>query len=78
MTNDDGYYGTWGSTTQPHPPVTTGKTSITPLAITRRCYWDSTHIISAYAVYELPFGKGKQFGHDMPDGRERRCRQLVD
>ena len=25
-----------------------------------RCYWDSTHVLSAYAVYELPIGRGKQ------------------
>ena len=31
-----------------------------------RCYWDSTHVLSAYAVYELPIGRGRQYGHDMP------------
>ena len=26
------------------------------------CYYDATHVLSAYAIYQLPFGRGKQFG----------------
>ena len=29
------------------------------------CYYDATHIISAYAIYELPFGRGKALGHNI-------------
>ena len=28
------------------------------------CYYDETHIFSGYFSYELPFGRGKQFGSD--------------
>ncbi|HSY64866.1 MAG TPA: hypothetical protein VK829_09710, partial [Terriglobales bacterium] len=66
MTNDDGYYGTWGSTTQAGPSGNYWQNLYNPAGDYARCYWDSTHVISAYAVYELPVGRGKQFGHDMP------------
>jgi Carboxypeptidase regulatory-like domain len=66
MTNDDGYYGTWGSTTQAGPSGNYWQNLYDPHGDYARCYWDTTHVISAYAVYELPFGRGKQFGHDMP------------
>src|SRR5208282_1353475 len=29
------------------------------------CYYDQTHILTSYVTYQLPFGHGKQFGHDM-------------
>ena len=66
MTNDDGYYGTWGSTTQAGPSGNYWQNLYNPNGDYARCYWDSTHVLSAYAVYELPIGRGKQFGHDMP------------
>jgi hypothetical protein len=66
MTDDDGYYGTWSGTTQAAPSGNYWQNLYNPAGDYARCYWDSTHSISAYAVYELPFGKGKQFGHDMP------------
>jgi hypothetical protein len=66
MTNDDGYYGTWGSTTQAGPSGNYWQDLYNPNGDYARCYWDSTHVLSAYAVYELPIGRGKQFGHDMP------------
>lgn len=66
MTNDDGYYGTWGSTTQAGPSGNYWQNLYNPNGDYARCYWDSTHVLSAYAVYSLPFGRGKRFGHDMP------------
>jgi hypothetical protein len=66
MTDDDGYYGTWGATTQAGPSGNYWQNLYSPAGDYARCYWDSAHVISAYAVYELPFGRGKQFGHDMP------------
>ena len=77
MTNDDGYYGTWGTTTQAGPSGNYWQNLYNPNGDYARCYWDSTHVLSAYAVYELPFGRGKQFGHDMPNRGERRRGQLV-
>jgi len=61
MTNDDGYYGTWSTTTQAAPSGNYWQNLYDPHGDYARCYWDSTHVISAYAVYELPFGHGKQF-----------------
>jgi hypothetical protein len=66
MTNDDGYYGTWGSTTQGAPSGNYWQNLYNPAGDYAQCYWDAKHVISAYAVYELPFGRGKQFGNDMP------------
>jgi hypothetical protein len=66
MTNNDGYYGTWGSTTQAAPAANYWQNLYDPNSDYARCYWDTTHVISAYAVYELPFGRGKRFGHDIP------------
>ncbi len=66
MTNDDGYYGTWGTATQAGPSGNYWQNLYNPNGDYARCYWDTTHVLSAYAVYELPFGRGKQFGHDLP------------
>jgi hypothetical protein len=66
MTNNDGYYGTWGSTTQAAPAANYWQNLYDPNSDYARCYWDTTHVISAYAVYDLPFGHGKRFGHDTP------------
>jgi len=66
MTNNDGYYGTWGSTTQAAPAANYWQNLYDQNSDYARCYWDTTHVISAYAVYELPFGRGKRFGHDTP------------
>jgi hypothetical protein len=66
MTNDDGYYGTWGAETQAAPSGNYWQNLYNPNGDYARCYWDTTHVLSAYAVYEVPIGRGKQFGHDMP------------
>jgi hypothetical protein len=66
MTNDDGYYGTWGATTQAGPSGNYWQNLYNPNGDYARCYWDSTHVLSAYAVYELPVGHGKQFGGNLP------------
>jgi hypothetical protein len=66
MTNDDGYYGTWGATTQAGPSGNYWQNLYNPNGDYARCYWDSTHVLSAYAVYDLPVGRGKQFGHNLP------------
>jgi hypothetical protein len=66
MTDDDGYYGTWGATTQAGPSGNYWQNLYNPHGDYAQCYWDAKHVLSAYAVYDLPFGRGKQFGHDMP------------
>ncbi|ABF39428.1 hypothetical protein Acid345_0423 [Candidatus Koribacter versatilis Ellin345] len=65
MTNNDGYYGTWGANTETTPAANYWQNLYDPQADYAQCYWDAKHVISAYATYELPFGKGKQFGGNM-------------
>ena len=64
MTDNSGYYGTWGSS-QGVPANPYYQNLYNPHADYAPCYFDSKHILSAYAVYELPFGHGKRLGHDM-------------
>jgi hypothetical protein len=65
MTNDDGYYGTWGGEKLTTASGNYWQNLYNPNGDYAQCYWDAKHIISAYAVYEIPFGRGKRFGHDM-------------
>jgi Carboxypeptidase regulatory-like domain len=65
MTNDDGYYGSWGTYTQTAASGNYWQNLYNPNGDYAQCYWDAKHVVSSYAVYELPFGRGKQFGHDM-------------
>src|ERR1700757_2330714 len=65
MTDNSGYFGTWSSTTQTWPASPYFQNFYNSRADWAQCYWDSKHVISAYAVYELPFGHGKRFGHDV-------------
>lgn len=64
MTDNSGYYGTWGSS-QGVPANPYYQNLYNPRADYAACYFDSKHILSAYAVYEIPFGRGKRFGHDV-------------
>ena len=66
MTNDDGYYGTWGGEKLTTASGNYWQNLYNPNGDYAQCYWDSKHVISAYAVYQIPFGKGKQFGNDVP------------
>jgi carboxypeptidase family protein len=65
MTDNSGYYGTWGST-QATPANPYYQNLYDPKADWAPCYFDSTHVMSAYATYEIPFGRNKRFGKDMP------------
>ncbi len=64
MTNSSGYYGTWSATTQTTPASPYWQNLYNPNAEWSQCYWDSKHVISAYAVYNVPVGSGKKFGTD--------------
>jgi hypothetical protein len=65
MTDNSGYFGTWSSTTQTTPASPYFQNLYNPRADWAQCYWDTKHVLSAYAVYELPFGRGKQFAKNM-------------
>ncbi len=60
MSDSSGYYGSWGGQTTPSSPywqnLYDGKAEWGPT------FYDSKHVLSVYAVYELPVGHGKKFG----------------
>ena len=68
LTNSAGYYGTsaWGGngaqTSLGLPGwqnIYDGRSEWGP------CFFDETHILSSYATYDLPVGRGQKFGHDV-------------
>jgi len=67
MSNSPGYFGTgWGSTGATSSGGQPGWENIyNPRLDWGPCYYDQTHIFTSYVTYSLPFGRGKQFGHDM-------------
>ena len=65
LTNNSGYYGTWGSATQATPGSPYYQNLYDPHADYASCYFDSKNILAAYATYDLPIGKGKMIGNDM-------------
>src|SRR5207302_3642023 len=64
MTDNSGYYGTWSST-QGAPASPYFQNLYDPRADWAECYFDAKHILSSYAVYEIPFGRSKRFGHNI-------------
>jgi hypothetical protein len=65
LTNNSGYYGTWGGAAQTTPGNPYYQNLYDPHADYASCYYDSKNILSAYATYELPIGKGKLIGNNM-------------
>jgi len=67
LSNSPGYFGTgWGSTGATSSGGQPGWENIyNPRLDWGPCYYDQTHILTSYVTYGLPFGRGKQFGHDM-------------
>ena len=66
LSNSPGYFGTgWGSTQAQSSGGQPGWGNIyNPKAYWGPCYYDETHIFSGYFTYQLPIGRGKQFGSD--------------
>jgi hypothetical protein len=67
LSNSPGYFGTgWASTNATSSGGQPGWENIyNPRLDWGPCYYDQTHIVSSYVTYALPFGHGKQFGHDI-------------
>lgn len=63
MTDSIGYYGSWGGQVVPASPY--WQNLYDKKAEWGPCYYDVTQMLSSYAVYEIPFGRGKSLGHDM-------------
>jgi hypothetical protein len=56
MSDSTGYYGAWNnalSASAYWQNVYDQRAEWAP------CYYDATHVVSAYAIYDLPFGRGK-------------------
>ncbi len=62
MTNNGGYYGSWGGQAWFGPTywqnVYNAKSEWGP------CYFDLQQDLTTYAIYELPYGKGRKFGNN--------------
>jgi hypothetical protein len=65
MSNNSGYYGTWGSATQATPGMPYYQNLYDPHADYASCYFDSRNILASYATYDLPIGKGKMIGKNL-------------
>lgn len=63
MTDSSGYYGSWGGQATPTSPY--WQNLYDKRAEWGPCYYDVTHVLTGYAIYELPIGRGRKFGHDM-------------
>jgi hypothetical protein len=66
LSNSPGYFGTgWGSTEAQSSGGQPGWENIyQPNLDYGPCYYDQTHIFSAYYSYQLPLGRGRMFGKD--------------
>jgi hypothetical protein len=65
LTNNSGYYGTWGSAAGNTTASPYFQNLYNPSADYASCYYNSNNIVSAYATYDLPVGRGRQFGSNM-------------
>jgi hypothetical protein len=65
MTNNTGYYGTWSGARASATASPYWQNVYDPKAEWAPCYYDSTNTLTAYAIYDLPFGRGQKFGNDM-------------
>ncbi len=63
MTDSSGYYGSWGGQTTPTSPY--WQNLYDKKAEWGPCYYDVTHVLTSYATYDIPFGKGRKYGKDM-------------
>jgi hypothetical protein len=65
LTNNSGYYGTWGAATQATPASPYYQNLYDPAGDYASCYYNSKHILSTYATYSLPVGRGRKYGANM-------------
>jgi hypothetical protein len=56
MSDSTGYYGAWVNALS---ASAYWQNVYDPRAEWAPCYYDATHVVSAYAIYDLPFGRGK-------------------
>jgi hypothetical protein len=66
MTNSSGYYGTYSPASETTSSSAYQQNLYDPRSNWARCFYDSSQVLSAYALYELPVGRGRQFGQSLP------------
>jgi carboxypeptidase family protein len=66
MTDNSGYYGTYSENSETSSSYPYWQNLYDPRSNWARCYYDSNQVVSGYLLYELPVGRGKSFGHDLP------------
>jgi hypothetical protein len=62
MTNSQGF---WGEGGQSQAPSSWWQNTYDPRGEYGACYYNVKNVFTGYAIYELPFGHGKQFGANM-------------
>ena len=62
MTNSQGF---WGEGSQSSGPGAWWQNSYNPKGETGACYYNVKGDFTGYLIYDLPFGRGKQFGNHM-------------
>ncbi len=67
LSNSPGYFGTgWGSTGATSSGGQPGPQNIyDPRSDWGPCFFNQKHVLTSYVTYQLPVGRGKQFGKDM-------------
>ncbi len=65
LTDNSGYYGTWGQAAGSTTASPYYQNLYNPRADYASCYYNSSNIVSAYATYNLPVGRGQHFGGNM-------------
>jgi hypothetical protein len=65
LTNNSGYYGAGGNANQTSSASPYYQNLYNPHGDYASCYYDSKNILSGYATYDLPVGKGKALGNNM-------------
>jgi hypothetical protein len=65
LTNNSGYYGIGGQAAGATSASPYYQNLYNPRGDYASCYYNSNNIISIFATYDLPVGRGKQFGANM-------------
>jgi hypothetical protein len=63
MTDSSGYYGSWGGQALPTSPY--WQDLYDKKAEWGPCYYDSTHVLTSYATYDIPVGHGRKYMANM-------------
>ena len=61
MSNSTGYYGAWSNALS---ASAYWQNIYDPKSEWAPCYYDATHVLTAYAIYDLPIGRGKLLAKD--------------